>query len=337
MVNCEYAIEESRVAPVTYIPAHIVHCKGIGYPQVLADHMLRKADLHVHTRYSGLTRVSFLTFPDSISHPSDLVRTAEKKQLAVLCITDHNSIRGAVEAKKLATSVEIVTGSEILTLDGDLLGLFLTDDIPKGRTAEETIDAIHAQGGLAIAPHPFSSHCDSLGLKITELKLDGVELFNAAHRDGYTNEAAQKMSSNLDLAFVGGSDAHSPTMVGNAYTLFEGESAEDLRRAILARKTSYAGEPTPLKDIVWMTVNVTAELWRILGLSLVRRPVNDGTECALVVSRMRTISKVVALMGATAFLVPPAPALVGVLGDHIHRSRSRTHFAKVTNGPRTTQ
>jgi len=299
--------------------------------------MLRKADLHVHTRYSGLTRVSFLTFPDSISRPFDIVRAAEKKQLAVLCITDHNSIRGAVEAKKLATSVEIVTGAEIATSDGDLLGLFLTEDIPKGRGAEETIDAIHAQGGLAIAPHPFSSHCDSLGHKIKELKLDGVELFNAAHRDGYTNEAAQKMSSTLDLAFVGGSDAHSPTMVGNAYTLFEGESAEDLRKAILTRKTSYAGEMTPLKDLVWMTVKTTAELWRVLGLSLVRRPVNDGTECAIVVSRMRTISKVVGLMGATAFLVPPAPALVGVLGDHINRSRSRTHFAKVTNGPKTTR
>lgn len=299
--------------------------------------MLRKADLHIHTRYSGLTRVSFLTFPDSISRPIDIVKAAEKRQISVLCITDHNSIRGAVEAKKLASSVEIVTGSEIGTLDGDLLGLFLTEDIPRGRSVEDTIDAIHAQGGLAIAPHPFSSHCDSLGLKIMGLKLDGVELFNAAHRDGYTNEAAQKLSSHLELAFVGGSDAHSPTMVGNAFTLFEGENSEDLRKAILARKTSYSGVSTPLKDLVWMTVKVTAELWRILGLSLVGRPVNDGTECALVVSRMRTISKVVALMGATAFLIPPAPALVGVLGDQIHRSRSRTHFAKVTSGPRTTQ
>jgi predicted metal-dependent phosphoesterase TrpH len=298
--------------------------------------MLRKADLHVHTRYSGLTRVSFLTFPDSISHPSELVKMAEKRQLAVLCVTDHNSIRGAIEARKLKSSVEIVTGSEIATLDGDLLGLFLTEDISKGQSAEETIDAIHAQGGLAIAPHPFSSHCDSLGHKITELKLDGVELFNAAHRDGYTNEAAQKMSSHLDFAFVGGSDAHAPTMVGNAYTLFEGEGAEDLRKAILARKTRYAGESTPLKDMVWMTVKTTAELWRTLGLSLVGRQVDDGTECALVVSRMRTISKVVSLMGATAFLVPPAPALVGLLGDQIHRSRSRTHLATMTNGPKTT-
>ncbi len=291
--------------------------------------MLRKADTHIHTRYSGLTRVSFLRFPDSISRPADIVKTAERKGLAVICVTDHNSIRGALEAKKHAISVEIVTGAEIGTLDGDLLALYLTEDVPKGLPAQETIDIIHAQGGLAIAPHPFSSQCDSLGFKIENLRIDGVELFNAAHRDGYTNEAAQRLTGHLDVAFTGGSDAHSPDMVGNACTLFEGDTAEDLRRAILARKTAFSGEPTPLRDLVWMTVNVTAELWRTLLLSLLSRRVQDDTECAIVVSRMRTISKVVSLMGATAFLVPPAPALLGVLGDRIHRSRSRTHFAKI--------
>ncbi len=289
--------------------------------------MLGMADIHIHTRYSGLTRVSFLSFPDSISTPADIVRRAEARGLSVICVTDHNSLRGALEAKKLATSVEIGAGSEIATSDGDLLALFQNEEIPKGISAEEAIEAIHAQGGLAIAPHPFSSHCHSLGLKITDLKLDGVELFNAAHRDGYTNEAAQRMSHRLDLSFVGGSDAHSPIMVGNAYTTFEGHTAEDLRKAILSKKTSYGGESTPLRDLVWMTVKVTADLWRTLGLSLLGRPVEDGTECSLVVSRMRTVSKVVALMGATAFLIPPAPALAGLLGDQIHKSRSRAHFA----------
>jgi len=280
--------------------------------------------------------VYFLRFPDSISYPSEIVKMAEKRKLNVLCITDHNSIRGAIEARKYATSVEIVIGSEIATLDGDLLGLFLTEDIPKGLPAGETIDRIHEQGGLAIAPHPFSSHCDSLGLKIMELKLDGVELLNAAHRDGYTNDAAQTIAKDMNVAFVGGSDAHAPTMVGNAYTKFDGENAEDLRKAILRRETDFAGEPTPLKDLVWMTVNVTVELCRVLSHSLMtKRPIDD-TECALVVSRMRTISKVISLMGATAFLVPPAPAIVGILGDQINRSRSRSHITRVTKNVKKT-
>lgn len=278
----------------------------------------------------------FLRFPDSISYPSEIVKMAEKRKLNVLCITDHNSIRGAIEARKYATSVEIVIGSEIATLDGDLLGLFLTEDIPKGLPAGETIDRIHEQGGLAIAPHPFSSHCDSLGRKIMELKLDGVELLNAAHRDGYTNDAAQTIAKDMNVAFVGGSDAHAPTMVGNAYTKFDGENAEDLRKAILRRETDFAGEPTPLKDLVWMTVNVTVELCRVLSHSLMtKRPIDD-TECALVVSRMRTISKVISLMGATAFLVPPAPAIVGILGDQINRSRSRSHITRVTKNVKKT-
>lgn len=326
-----------RRPPAIYLAIHIVHQPGTEPSQAIADPMLRKADTHIHTRYSGLTQVSFLRFPDSISRPSDIVKMAEKRHLAVLCITDHNSIRGALEAKKYAGAVEIVIGSEIATLDGDLLGLYLTEDVKKGLPAQETIDMIHAQGGLAIAPHPFSSRCDSLGSKILHLKLDGVELFNAAHRDGYTNEAAQRLSSHLNLAFTGGSDAHSPSMVGNAYTLFEGDTAEDLRKAILTRMTGFSGESTPLKELVWMTVNVTAELWRTLFISLLGRRVDDDTECALVVSKMRTISKIVSLMGATAFLVPPAPALVGVLGDQIHRSRSKTHFTNVTGGARPIQ
>jgi predicted metal-dependent phosphoesterase TrpH len=300
-------------------------------PRRLVNPMLGKADLHVHTRYSGLTQVSFLRLPDSISHPSEIVKMAEKRQLDVLCVTDHNSIRGALEARKSATCVEVVTGSEIETIDGDLLGMFLSENVPKGMPADETIDKIHEQGGLAIAPHPFSSHCHSLGLKIRELKLDGVELLNAAHRDGYANNTAQTIAKDLNVAFIGGSDAHAPTMVGNAYTKFKGDTAEDLRKAILRRETDFAGGPTPLKELVWMTVNVTAELCRVLSHSLVTKDPVDDTEYALVVSRMRTISKVVSLMGATAFLVPPTPAIAGILGDHIHRSRSRIHFARVSN------
>jgi len=310
-------------SPVSSAPAGTVASIMIGVPSQ------GKADIHVHTRYSGLTTVSFLRFPDSISYPADVVKMAERRKLDVICVTDHNTIRGALEAKKAAKEVEVVAGAEIETTDGDVLGLFLMEDVPKKLQAEETIDRIHGQGGLAIAPHPFSSHCDALGRRILDLKLDGVEIFNAAHRDGYTNDAAQIVAGGLHTAFVGGSDAHAVAMVGNAYTTFDGNSAEDLRRAILAKKTSYAGASTPLKDLVWMTVNVNIELWRTLVRSLLGRDVMDGTECPEVVSRMRTISKVLSIMGATAFLMPPMPALVGVLGDHIHRRRSRYHFDKV--------
>jgi predicted metal-dependent phosphoesterase TrpH len=293
--------------------------------------MSGKADIHVHTRYSGLTKVGFLRFPDSVSYPEDVVKAAEKRGLDVLCITDHNTIRAAAEARKVARSVEVVTGSEISTLEGDLLGLFLSEDVKRNLPAEEAIDRIHQQGGLAIAPHPFSSHCDALGRRVFGLKLDGIELFNAAHRDGYTNDAARILAGSLSTAFLGGSDAHAATMVGNAYTTFDGRSAEELRQAILQRKTSYVGGATPLRELVWMTVDVAAELWKVLALSLVGKDAKDETECSNVVSRMRTISKLISFMGATAFLAPPTPVLAGLLGDKIHKNRSRFHFDKIMN------
>ena len=77
-----------------------------------------KADLHTHTKYSGLSKVLFLQIPDSVSEPRDVVRAAEAKKLDVLCVTDHNSIRGGLEAGKHARSVEVVVGEEVMTADG---------------------------------------------------------------------------------------------------------------------------------------------------------------------------------------------------------------------------
>ena len=82
----------------------------------------------------------FLDLPDSVAEPREMVEAAEKIGLDVLCVTDHNSIRGAVEAKKHARSVEIVVGEEILTSEGEVLGLFLTEQIASGLTAGETIE-----------------------------------------------------------------------------------------------------------------------------------------------------------------------------------------------------
>lgn len=296
----------------------------------MTDDLRGKADIHIHTRHSGLTKVGFLRFPDSISDPKDVVKMAEKKGLDVICVTDHNTVRGALEAKKYASSVEVVLGSELATADGDLLGVFLTENMPIGLPADETIDLIHAQGGLAIAPHPFSSRCDSLGFKILDLQLDGIEFFNAAHRDAYTNDAAQRIAGHVHSASVGGSDAHFPTMVGNAYTMFDGSTAEDLRKAIVERRTSFKGESTPLRDLVWMTTRVAAELWFMLGKSMVR-PLDRETEYSSIVSDMRIVSKVVSMIGATVFLVPPTPALATFLGDQIHRSRSKSHFLRIVS------
>jgi len=288
-----------------------------------------KADTHCHTKHSGLTKLGFLRFPDSVSEPAEVVRAAEMEELNVLCVTDHNTIRGGVEAKKIASSVEVVVGEEINTSGGELIGLFLTEGIKRDMSPEETVDIIHSQGGLAIAPHPFSAYCDSLNFRIFELKLDGVEVFNAAQRDGYANSTALKLVEDKPgIALVGASDAHTPAMVGNAYTLFEGTTAEEFRKAILQKRTRWTGQVTPLREFVWMTAVTAAEMECILARSLFGRPMKDNSEVEMVVSRIRTISKVVSIIGATAFMFPPFLYLTAVAGDRVHSSRAKLSASK---------
>ena len=291
-----------------------------------------KADTHCHTKHSGMTKVSILRFPDSISEPAAVVKAAERENLNVLCVTDHNTIRGGIEAKKIASSVEIVVGEEVRTSCGDLIGIFLNENIKMGLSPEETVDIIHSQGGLAIAAHPFSAHCESLGMRIFDLKLDGVELFNSAQRDGYANATAQKFVENkLNIAQIGASDAHTPDMVGNAFTTFDGSSAEDLRKAILQKRTRWGGNVTPLKEFVWMTAITAAEMEFILARSLLGRPLNGDSDVELAVSKIRAISKAVSLVGATAFMFPPFLYLTAVAGDRIHKSEARRIAARFSD------
>src|SRR5437899_7100941 len=107
-----------------------------------------RADLHVHTIWS-----------DGAQRPEAIV-DAGRGRLDVIAITDHDEIRGALRARDYALAhpelgVDVVVGEEISTLNGHLLCLFLEECVPPGLTAVESIAAVHAQGGLAIAAHPF--------------------------------------------------------------------------------------------------------------------------------------------------------------------------------------
>ncbi len=105
-----------------------------------------KADLHLHTTWSDGTA----------SVPQVLARAA-RAELRVIAITDHDTITGVVEARRLARDfgVEVVVGEEVSTREGHLLALFIETPVPPQRPAVETIAAVHAQGGLCVAPHPF--------------------------------------------------------------------------------------------------------------------------------------------------------------------------------------
>ena len=288
-----------------------------------------KADLHIHSKYSGIGKIWKLKFLDSVEEPRNILKAAEKKGLSVIAITDHNTIKGGLKAKKYEKefNVEVIVGSEILTKEGEIIGLFLNEEIPKGLSAEETVELIKEQGGLAIASHPYSPICKSLGDKIFDLNLDGVEVFNAYHRDGLVNNLAlKKVIENYHknpVAFIGSSDAHISSMVGNGYTLFNGETAEDLYKAIKSKKTTFGGSPTPLKQIIMWSYKTVCYSERKLIKSLYKNNVNLLNYC---LDSLKFYKKLIIILAGAIYLFSPLPVISGIVGNYYLKYMAKKKF-----------
>ena len=126
-------------------------------PHAMTDpSRLIRVDCHNHSYYS----------PDSILSPKTMLSRARRRGLDVIAVTDHNTVRGGLVAQELAAKrfpeLRVIVGEEVRTADGEVLGLFLSQDIPRDLSAVETIERIHAQGGVAGAPHPFDTHRSGL-------------------------------------------------------------------------------------------------------------------------------------------------------------------------------
>jgi len=104
-----------------------------------------KVDCHTHTSVS---------FDGHIS-PRRYIETMTRLGMGAACVCDHDSIEGALEIKALNPPFEVIVGEEILTAQGEVIGLFLSERIPPKKPVSWTMDAIHEQGGLVLVPHPF--------------------------------------------------------------------------------------------------------------------------------------------------------------------------------------
>ena len=116
--------------------------------------------------------MGMLRFPDSVTEPEEVVMKGREVGLNVLCITDHNAVLGAHKARDHARKVggiEVVIGEEVSTADGEVIALFIEERIPEGLSIEETIKKVREQGGITIAPHPYSLHCPCLKDRIFDL------------------------------------------------------------------------------------------------------------------------------------------------------------------------
>lgn len=211
-----------------------------------------RADLHLHT-----------TCSDGKPTPAELARRLARTPLAVAAVTDHDTVDGAlrVEEALAGSGPEIVIGSEVSSRDGHVLALFVTCDIRPGMSAEATIGAIHEQGGLAVAAHPYSL-AEGVGDLAALLPFDGVEILNGSPLMEMSNARAAARLARAPAALVGGSDAHVAGAAGQVYTLFPGAGAADLRAALLAGQTQpavdwpgrLAAMPLHLGWLTWLTL-----------------------------------------------------------------------------------
>jgi predicted metal-dependent phosphoesterase TrpH len=301
--------------------------------------MLSKADIHVHTKYSGLAHYKFLKFPESASNPEDVVKIAKKIGLSVLCITDHNSIAGAIKAKEYAKDdpdIEVVIGEEVSTSDGEVIGLFLNEEIPMDLSAEETIRRIREQGGVVLAPHPFSGHVFGIGDLIDSLDIDGIEVINGGHIDGISNDKAMEHSKCGRWACVAGSDAHALGQLGCCCTLFEGKTAEDLRASILNKTTQPYGSSTTLDRGVKWSIGVVLYADKLVLKSFfgMLRGEDQNDPIIKIINKMPFPKKMATLFGSLFYLTPPVPYLVGITSEKILKKWNRTVDVKNTEATR---
>jgi predicted metal-dependent phosphoesterase TrpH len=171
-----------------------------------------RIDLHVHSMYSV----------DSTIRPEQLAFYARKRGLDGVAVTDHDRLDSALKISRESNFL-ILPGMEVTSLDGHIVGLDLKEPVPKGLTAEETVDRIHNAGGIAIACHPSAFFKGSLGKRATS-RFDAIEVINSsAIPFRYSVRRSEELASRLGIPRVAGSDAHYGPEIGCAYTEVKAE------------------------------------------------------------------------------------------------------------------
>lgn len=173
-----------------------------------------KADLHVHTCYSV----------DCCTPLERIVDQCLKIGINCLAVADHNTISGALRLKEIAP-FKVIIAEEIMTSTGELIGLFLTEEVPKGLSPEETIARIKSQGGLVGIPHPYgrppsllaTSKRSNLLLPEIVSRVDIIEVLNSRNLFPNSSSKAWRLALKYKLPASAGSDAHTLGEIGRAY------------------------------------------------------------------------------------------------------------------------
>jgi predicted metal-dependent phosphoesterase TrpH len=171
-----------------------------------------RVDLHLHSSYSH----------DGQSTLEQLIERCRECGLDRIALTDHNTVEGALALQNLAPDLTIV-GEEAKTLEGEVIGLFITSRVPPFLPPEEAMDLVRDRGGLVYVPHPFDRHRPGFRAeRLVELaeRIDIIETYNP-WCDPAANQAASRFATDLDKVGATGSDSHSARELGRSWMEME--------------------------------------------------------------------------------------------------------------------
>lgn len=204
-----------------------------------------RLSLHVHTKYSKDSNLPFWL----------LYRKCLQRGIDCIAVTDHDTAEGALAFRRYCQErggrVHVVVGEEIMTTEGEIIGLFLKETIPPMMTPGETIAAIKRQQGLVYIPHPYDRKRHRSVLKEMYIgkfrcEIDCIECHNGRNASPEYTARQQEIASRYRLLPVAGEDAHTPFEIGrNVMTVPElpmtGELFLRAVRAAVFAEPHYAG------------------------------------------------------------------------------------------------
>ena len=189
-----------------------------------------KADLHIHTKYSM----------DCQTPLDKIISRCQELKINCIAIADHGTAEGGLAMQKIAP-FKVIVAEEILTTEGEIMGMFLKETIPSGITPREAIKRIRKQGGLVNIPHPFetirgSALKDSVIDQIAE-DIDLMEVLNSRSPFPANSDKARDFAMNHNIPAGAGSDAHTIYEIGNAYIeIPEFDTKEEFLKAVAQGK-----------------------------------------------------------------------------------------------------
>jgi hypothetical protein len=219
-----------------------------------------RADFHSHSHYSK----------DSLINPRTFIDRCVAKGVTCIAVTDHNEIEGAFVIRKLANDtgapLKVVIGEEVKTAEGEIIGLFLKELVARNMSPEDTVRAIHEQGGVAVIPHPYDvfrrSVLTDAAIERVKHDVDAIEGFNCRNILARHDEKARALASAVDKPFTLGTDSHSPMELGGGQLEIDDfETPEDLLRVLRGGRI-VGGRSLPM--VHWLSTYAKVR-WR-LGL-----------------------------------------------------------------------